>query len=117
MEKKNQKLIYLFGYSLNNSSQLANVLPLLKAQDSLADITFVLMHDAVVGIVKTKESSANPSPVLSELLSLNIEVQALIPDMKARGINPQNLIEKITPISYDTLADLLAADGKIISWI
>jgi sulfur relay protein TusB/DsrH len=116
MKLMSEKLdvVYLFGFSSNTGTHLERLLPILKAQKKKnTKIGITLIHDGVIGITTrgriTKE--------LEDLLDLNIAVFAMIPDLKARGITLENISEKIKPIEYDALIDILDTTPKVVSWM
>ena len=76
-------------------------------------IKIVLMHDGVIGLSKMGKT---PSTLI-ELLNLPIDVYAIIPDIKARGIDIHTIHDKIHLIEYDFLVDILAIMPKIVSWL
>ena len=111
-EKKS--IIYLLGFSLRYEDKLRNMIKILKEQiKHEKNITIVLIHDGVIGI---SLKSMLP-PVLEELLNLQINIFAMIPDIHARGIEINALREKIKCISYEELVDLLVEIPKIVSWM
>ena len=113
MENKNN-LVYLYGFSLRKDTQLGNLITILNEQiQTEAKIKIVLMHDGVIGISKIVKVPSS----LMELLNLPIEIYALIPDIKARGIDIQAISDKIHLIKYDELVDILAETPKIVSWL
>jgi sulfur relay protein TusB/DsrH len=113
VEYKNS-LVYLYGFSLRKEAQLGSLVTILNEQISAGiKLTVVLMHDGVIGISK----KGTPPSFLIELFNLPIEINALIPDIKARGIDIEAINGKIHLIDYDELVDLLAETPKIISWL
>lgn len=87
---------------------------IIKEQKELGvNITFVFMHDAVIGLTKKSKMSKH----LLDLINLPISFYILQPDLKARGINPNFILDKIAKIEYANLVDLLVANSKIISWL
>ena len=114
MLENNHQLVYLYGISLRKFSQIENLMTILKEQITLgAKIRIILMHDGVIGISKI----GNTPSYITELLNLPIKVYALKPDIKARGIEIQELLDKIQLIEYDDLVDILVETPKIISWL
>jgi sulfur relay protein TusB/DsrH len=110
----NQKLIYLFGFSSSQTTQLNLLLPILKDQiDNGLNITVVLLHDGVIGI---SNHGLRPD-TMNELLALKLKVCALIPDIEARGMNSAEIDNRIQTIDYDELVDYLAQIPRIISWL
>ncbi|MFX1452993.1 MAG: DsrH/TusB family sulfur metabolism protein [Promethearchaeota archaeon] len=114
MLENNNHLVYLYGFSLRKDTQIKYLITILKEQiQTGAKIKIVLMHDGVIGISKMGKT---PSALI-EFLDLPIEVYAIIPDIKARGIDIQTIHEKIHLIEYDFLVDILAVIPKIVSWL
>lgn len=112
--QEDKTLAYLYGYSTRKNDRLDHLLKIIKEQiDVGAKISFVLIHDAVIG---TSKKSIIP-PSLVELLNLSITIYAIIPDLKARGIKPNDLRDQIKGIDYEDLVDILVKTPKIISWM
>ncbi len=106
--------LYLFGFSEITGNHLERLLPLLKGQIKKgSQIGIVLIHDGVIGINKR----GRITKAMEELLNLKVTLYAMIPDLKARGIALKQTHEKIKPIEYDDLIDLLDNTLKIISWM
>ncbi|MBY8981151.1 MAG: sulfurtransferase complex subunit TusB [Candidatus Lokiarchaeota archaeon] len=111
---ENRNVLYLFGYSEMTGKHLERLLPLLKAQvNKGSQIGLVLIHDGVIGINKKGKIPEK----MEELLNTNINVYAMIPDLQARGIALENIHDKVKPIGYDDLIDILDITPKIISWM
>ena len=111
---ENKKVLYLFGYSEMTGTHLSRLLPILKTQITKgSEIGLVLIHDGVIGINKKGRIPEK----MQELLTMKITVYALIPDLHARGIAPEIIHDKVKPIEYDDLIDLLDITPKIISWM
>jgi sulfur relay protein TusB/DsrH len=77
------------------------------------EITIVLIQDGVIGSTKQEKIPK----LLAELLNLPINVYSTIPDIKARGMDFNNLHDKIKGLDYNNLVDLLVDVNKIVSWI
>ncbi len=108
------KFLYLFGFSEITGNHLERLLPILKGQIKKGgQIGIVLIHDGAIGINKR----GRITKAMEELLSLKVILYAMIPDLKARGIDLEQTHEKIKPIEYDDLIDLLDNTLKIISWM
>jgi len=108
------KFLYLFGFSEITGNHLKRLLPILKGQIKKgSQIGIVLIHDGVIGINK----KGRITKAMEDLLSLEVTLYAMIPDLKARGITLDKTHEKIEPIEYDDLIDLLDNTLKIISWM
>ena len=111
---ENRNVLYLFGYSEMTGTHLERLLPILKAQASKgSQIGLVLIHDGVIGINKKGRIPER----IEELLNMNIVVYAMIPDLQARGIAQEQIHDKVRPIGYDDLIDILDVTPKIISWM
>jgi len=112
MEKKT--LIYLYGFSALKNARLIDLINILMVQIKKGmSINVVLIHDAVIGISKKGKIPQN----LIELISLPLTVYAMIPDIKARGIDLNTIHEKVQLIGYEDLVELLVETPKIISWM
>jgi len=112
--KNENNLVYLYGFSGQKHTKLKNFLAIIKKQVNLgADIKVILIHDGVIGISKKGEIPNN----LMELINLPLSVYAIIPDLKARGISPETIHDKIQLINYEELVELLAETPKIVSWL
>ncbi len=111
---ENRKVLYLFGYSEMTGTHLERLLPILRAQiNKDSQIGFVLIHDGVIGINKKGKIPKK----MEELFNMNITIYAMIPDLQARGIALENIHDKVKPIEYDDLIDILDVTPKIISWM
>ena len=111
---ENIKIIYLFGYSERMGKHLERLVPLLNSQiNNGSNIGLIFIHD---GVINTTSKGKTPESV-KELLGLNITLYTLIPDLKARGIALDHLHQKIVPIEYDQLVDIIDATPKVISWM
>ena len=111
---ENRKVLYLFGYSEMTGTHLERLLPIIKAQiNKGSQLGLVLIHDGVIGINKKGKIPTK----MEELLNMNVTVYAMIPDLEARGIALENIHDKVKPIEYDDLIDLLDITPKTISWM
>ncbi|MFX1567369.1 MAG: sulfurtransferase complex subunit TusB [Promethearchaeota archaeon] len=111
---ENLDMIYLFGYSGLTGSQLERLLPILKSQiKKNTKLGLVLIHDGVIGIT----TKGKMPKELEEILSLDVELFAMKSDMKARGIAPEYVHDKIKAIDYDDLIDVIDTTPKVISWM
>jgi sulfur relay protein TusB/DsrH len=107
-------LVYLYGYSIMLQSKLDTVKKIMENQlNQGAQITFVFIHDAVIGT----SIKHNLSLLMKDLLQLPIKYYSMIPDLKARGIDSGNLQTGIEGIDYGDLVDILATTSKIVSWM
>ncbi len=113
MDNQNS-IVYLYGFSPRQDDKLRSLLKILKEQiESNMIINIVLIHDGVIGTTKKEKIPE----ILRETLDLPINFFILIPDLKARGMDPNNLIDKITGIDYNDFVDLLVDMKKIVSWM
>ncbi|MFX0007984.1 MAG: DsrH/TusB family sulfur relay protein [Promethearchaeota archaeon] len=111
---ENLDVIYLFGFSGLTGNQLKILLPIIKSQiKNNTKLGLVLIQDGVIGIMKKGKIPSQ----MEELLELGITVFAMRSDMKARGISPEYIHDKIRSIEYDDLIDVIDATPKIISWM
>ena len=109
-----KSIIYMYGSSLTLSDKLKDLLKILKEQTKIdIKINIILIHDGVIGI----SQKAKAPEYLGELLNLPVNIYAVIPDIKARGVDPSNLIREIKGIDYEDLVDLLVDTHKIVSWM
>jgi sulfur relay protein TusB/DsrH len=111
---ENRNILYLFGYSEMTGTHLERLLPILKAQTNKgSQIGLVLIHDGVIGINKKGKIPEK----MEELLNMHVNIYAMIPDLQARGIALENIHDKIKPIGYEVLIDIIDVTPKIISWM
>jgi sulfur relay protein TusB/DsrH len=111
---ENKPIVYLYGFSTLLEEKLINLIKIIENHLKIKGASsFIFLHDGVIGTLqKGKFSSA-----LMRLLELPMNFYALIPDLKARGIDINNLRNKIKGIDYDDLVDILASTPRIVSWI
>ena len=108
------EIVYMYGFTGRNSERLANFISILEEQiKSNAKITVILIHDAVIG---TSKKGVIP-PLMIQLLKLPIKVYGMNPDLLARGINPDDIDNRIECIEYTYLVDILVKVPKIVSWM
>lgn len=107
-------LVYLYGFSTALESKLHTVKEIIEFQlNQGAQITFVFIHDAVIGSSHKHKISL----LMKELLELPIKFYSMIPDLKARGLDSENLHSNIKGIDYEDLVEILATTLKIVSWM
>lgn len=107
-------ILYLYGFSEMTGNQMERLLPILKLQIKMGkQIGFVLIHDGVIGI----NTKGRTPKAIEELLNLNVSLRAMIPDMKARGIPVAHVNDKVKPIEYTELVDIIDNSKKIMSWM
>jgi len=113
-EIKDKSIVYLFGFSPWQGTQLKNLLNIIENQlETNAEVTLILIHDGVIG---TSRKGITP-PSLEKLLNLPISVHVMIPDLKARAINPEEVLDRIYKLEYDDLVDILVDAPRIVSWM
>ncbi len=107
-------IVYLYGFSPTLKEKLETILEILKEQIELnIEINLVLIHDGVIG---TSKKGIIPES-LKKIINLPVNIYALIPDIKARGMDPNALINKVKGIDYEDLVDILVLTQKIVSWM
>ena len=107
-------IVYLYGFSTRKTVYLENLLSIVSEQiEDKISIAIVLVHDGVIG---TSQSGIIPK-LLEKLLNLSISVYALLPDLLARGIDPNTVDSKIKCIDYNDLVDILVETPKVASWM
>ena len=107
-------IVYLYGFSTRKQIYLNNLLGIVSEQiENNVSIAIVLIHDGVIG---TSQSGSLPV-LLANLLNLSVSVFALLPDLLARGIEPNTVDPRIKCIDYDELVDILAQIPKVASWM
>ena len=111
---ENTDITYLFGFNERASKNLEKLLPILKSQKRHGSkINFILIHD---GVINASSRGKVPNSV-KELLTLDMIIYSMVPDLKARGIGIDNIHETIKPIEYSDLIDLMESSSKLVSWM
>lgn len=106
--------LYLYGFSIRQGKQIDNLFKILSEQlKTQIQIKFVLIHDGILGISKKARTPLK----LDDLLNLDIKVYAVIKDIKARGLDPKEIDERIQAIDYEDLVDFLVETPRTISWM
>lgn len=107
-------LVYLYGFSTVLESKLNTVKQIIGNQlNQGAQIILVFIHDAVIGTTQKHKIS----PLMKDLMQLPIKFYSMIPDLKARGFDSENLHSIIKGINYEDLVDILTTTSKIVSWM
>lgn len=110
----NTSIVYLYGFSTMLESKLINLIKILENQiRQNIQIHVVFIHDGVIGTSQRSKATQ----LMQELLELPLTVYSMIPDLKARGIDTENLQKRIQPIEYEDLVDILVNNPKIVSWM
>jgi len=82
-------------------------------------IGVVLLQDAVLGAKKKQTSDKEESfeQLLKEAMGRGLNIYALEPDLRARAIKPEEIVEGVAPVGYHKLVDLIMDEyEKIVSW-
>jgi len=107
-------IVYLYGFSTRKQMYLDNLLGIVSKQiENNVSISIVLIHDGVIG---ASQSGTIPN-LLDKLLNLSVSVFVILPDLLARGIEPNTIDSRIKCIEYDDLVDILAKTPKVASWM
>ncbi len=72
----------------------------------------LLIEDGVLG---ARQGSSAAATVKSALASGS--VYALAPDLEARGIKPEHLIEGVQAVNYGGFVDLVAQHARTVAWL
>lgn len=108
------EIVYMYGFTGRNSERLANFISVIEGQKKLnANIIVILIHDGVIG---TSKKGIIP-PMMIQLLNLPIKVYGMKPDFLARGINPDDIDNRIELLEYENLVDILVRVPKTVSWM
>jgi len=111
---ENNELVYLYGFTPRNSDRMENFISLIEEQLKLdAKILVILIHDGVIGLTK---KGIMPE-TMKKLLNLSIKIYGMKPDLLARGLNPNEIDNRVECIDYENLVDILAVTPKIASWM
>lgn len=101
--------LVLYGYSGYNVHQRKS---LTKIVAQLENTGVVLLEDAVIGSLKGGKEHP-----YSELIQKKIPIYCVIEDLEARGMNSKLLDDKISPITFSELIDLIEEAQRLISWL
>ncbi len=77
-----------------------------------ADSSILLIEDGIYAAQKNAGASEKMEQALK-----NHRVYALEPDLKARGINPDNIVDGISLVDYDGFVKLTTEHDKLQSWL
>ena len=109
-----KKILYLYGFNVKNNIKSTILIRIIQEELNLgAEITIVLLHDAVIGISKKGKTP----DFINQLLDLPINIYAIKPDIIARGLDSNLVFERIKVIEYDDLVDLLVEIPITASWM
>jgi tRNA 2-thiouridine synthesizing protein B len=76
------------------------------------DSAILLIEDGIYAVQKNSASSAKLQQAIA-----NHPVYALQPDLQARGVNPNNMIDGISLVDYDGFVQLTTEYDKLQSWL
>ncbi len=79
---------------------------------SRVDSAILLIEDGVYAV----QNNTAVTDTLRQALGQH-QVYALRPDLEARGINPENMIEGIALVDYDGFVKLTTEYDKLQSWL
>jgi tRNA 2-thiouridine synthesizing protein B len=77
-----------------------------------ADSAILLIEDGIYAVQKNTTASTKLQQALG-----NHPVYALQPDLQARGVNPNNMIDGISLVDYDGFVQLTTEYDKLQSWL
>jgi len=72
----------------------------------------LLIEDGVYALMKNASTAAQLHSALKKY-----KIYALEPDMKARGVSPENAIEGVSLVDYDGFVQLTTEYDKLQSWL
>jgi len=76
------------------------------------DAAILLIEDGIYAVQKNASTSEKMQQALD-----NHSVYALQPDIQARGMNPDNIIEGISLLDYDGFVKLTTEYDQLQSWL
>ena len=76
------------------------------------DSAVLLIEDGIYAVLKNAAASDKVQQALSQH-----QIYALQPDLQARGINPDNMIDGISLVDYDGFVKLTTEYDKLQSWL
>ncbi len=77
-----------------------------------ADSAVLLIEDAIYATLKSSAITSKMGQALE-----HHPVYALQPDLQARGVNPDNMIDGISLVDYDGFVKLTIEYDKLQSWL
>jgi tRNA 2-thiouridine synthesizing protein B len=96
-------MLHLVNKSPYDGCSLDTASSMVKGDDAL-----LLIEDGVYAAVRNGKAAAR-------LAGLNVSV--LGPDLAARGIGEDKLIDGVTIVDYDGFVDMVEANDKVQSWL
>ena len=76
------------------------------------DAPILLIEDAVYAVQKNAAASDQVLQALGQH-----QIYALQPDIQARGLNPDNMIDGVSLVDYDGFVKLTTEHDKLQSWL
>jgi tRNA 2-thiouridine synthesizing protein B len=76
------------------------------------DSAILLIEDGIYAVQQNSATSSKMQQALS-----NHPVYALQPDLEARGVNPDNMIDGISLVDYDGFVKLTTEYDRLQSWL
>ena len=77
-----------------------------------ADSAILLIEDGIYAVQKNAAAADKMQQAISKH-----QIYALQPDLQARGINPDNMIDGISLVNYDGFVKLTTEYDKLQSWL
>ncbi|MEE9493784.1 MAG: sulfurtransferase complex subunit TusB [Gammaproteobacteria bacterium] len=96
-------ILHIVNKTPYDRNSLATAVSMMKDDDTL-----LLIEDAVVGAIKAGKAAA----ILS-----GHKVTILGPDLAARGVSEDKLVDGVTIVDYAGFVDLVEANDKAQSWL
>jgi tRNA 2-thiouridine synthesizing protein B len=96
-------MLHLVNKSPYDGSSLSTATSYMKAGDTL-----LLIEDGVYGAVKNSKAAS---------LVEGRSVSVLGPDLAARGIGEDKLVDGVNIVDYPGFVDLVEANDKVQSWL
>jgi tRNA 2-thiouridine synthesizing protein B len=96
-------MLHLVNKSPYDASSLDTASSIMKGDDAL-----LLIEDGVYAAVKNGKAAARLE---------GLKVSVLGPDLAARGIGEDKLIDGVTVVDYAGFVDMVEANDKVQSWL
>jgi len=96
-------MLHLVNKSPYDACSLDTASSIMKGDDSL-----LLIEDGVYAAVKSGKAAARLA---------GLKVSVLGPDLAARGIGEDKLIDGVTVVDYAGFVDMVEANDKVQSWL
>ncbi|MCU7959554.1 MAG: sulfurtransferase complex subunit TusB [gamma proteobacterium symbiont of Bathyaustriella thionipta] len=79
---------------------------------SVADSAILMIEDGVYGAIKNTSIAGDIDSAVKEK-----SIYVLGPDLKARGLNEDQLIDGISVVDYAGFVELVCANDKVQNWL